>query len=76
MRETKHTSLLGRLIRKITGRSDRVATGKHRKPRLEPQSGNLVDDDDELMALARALYPERYNTSTTAPASTNRGDLA
>ncbi|ADI67584.1 hypothetical protein [Mobiluncus curtisii] len=60
MRKTKHTSLLGRLIRKATGRTDRVAVGKHRKPRVEPQTVNLVDDDDDLMALAKALYPERY----------------
>ncbi|MBS6275963.1 MAG: hypothetical protein KH423_07145 [Actinomycetaceae bacterium] len=60
MRITKNTSLLGRLIRKITGRDDRVTVDKHRKPTVEPQSVNLVDDDDDLMALAKALCPERY----------------
>lgn len=57
---TQHMGLLGRLVRKVTGRTDRVATGKHHKPRVEPQSVNLVDNDDDLMALAKALYPERY----------------
>lgn len=60
MRGTKHTGLLGRLVRKVTGRTAREATSKHNKPRVEPESVNLVDDDDDLMALAKALYPERY----------------
>lgn len=67
MRTTTHTSLLGRLIRKATGRTDRVVTGKHHKPRVEPQTVNLVDDDDDLMALAKALYPERYSQDVKEP---------
>lgn len=49
-----------RLMRRITGRTERTTIGKHSMRRPIPETVSLVDNDDDLMALARALYPERY----------------
>lgn len=63
MRHKRNESLLRRLMRRITGRTERTTIGKYSMCRPVPETVSLVDDDDDLMALARALYPERYNTT-------------
>lgn len=60
MRHKRNESRLSRLMRRITGRTERTSIGKHSMRRPVPEMVRLVDDDDDLMALARALYPERY----------------
>lgn len=47
-------------MRRIIGRTERTSIGKHSMCRPVPEMVSLVDDDEDLMALARALYPERY----------------
>lgn len=63
MLHKRNESRLSRLMRRITRRTERTPIGKHSMRRPVPETVNLVDDDDDLMALARALYPERYNTT-------------
>lgn len=63
MRNKRNESRLGCLIRRIIGRTVRTTIGQHSMRRPAPETVSLVDDDDDLMALARALYPERYNTT-------------
>lgn len=60
MRHKRNESRLRRLMRRITGRTERTTIGKHSMRRPVPETVSLMDDDDDLMALARALYPERY----------------
>lgn len=60
MRHKRNESRLSRLMRRITGRTERTSIGKHSMRRPVPETASLVDDDEDLMALARALYPERY----------------
>lgn len=60
MLHKRNESRLRRLMRRITGRTERTTIGKHSMRRPVPEMVRLVDDDDDLMALARALYPERY----------------
>ena len=60
-------SFFARLLRRATGKTSRISIAQHHKPRVKPQSVNLVDDDDDLMALAKALYPERYGTDVKEP---------
>lgn len=60
MRHKRNESRLSRLMRRIIGRTERTTVGKHSMCRLVPETVSLVDDDEDLMALARALYPERY----------------
>lgn len=60
MRNKRNESRLGCLIRRIIGRTVRTTIGQHSMRRPAPETVSLVDDDDDLMALARALYPERY----------------
>lgn len=60
MRHKRNESRLSRLMRRISGRTERTSIGKHSMRRPVPEMVRLVDDDDDLMALARALYPERY----------------
>lgn len=63
MRHKRNESRLSRLMRRITGHIERTSIGKHSIHRPVPEMVSLVDDGDDLMALARALYPERYNTT-------------
>lgn len=49
---------LARLLAAVTGRTRRHSAD-HTGPEV-PGRVDLVDDDDDLMALVRALYPERY----------------
>ena len=63
MRHKRNESRLRRLMRRITGRTERTTIEKHSMRRPVPETVSLVDTDDDLMALARALYPERYNTT-------------
>lgn len=63
MRNKRNESRLSRLMRRITGRTERTPIGKYSMRRPVSGTVSLVDDDDDLMALARALYPERYNTT-------------
>lgn len=60
MRNKRNESRLSRLMRRITGRTERTPIGQHSMRRPVPETVSLVDDDDDLMALAHALYPERY----------------
>lgn len=60
MRHKRNESRLSRLMRRIIGRTERISIGKHSMCRPVPEMVSLVDDDEDLMALARALYPERY----------------
>lgn len=60
MRHKRNESGLRRLMRRITGRTERTTIGQHSMRRPVPETVSLVDNDDDLMALARALYPERY----------------
>lgn len=60
MRHKRNESRLSRLMRRIIGRTERTTVGKHSMCRPVPEMVSLVDDDEDLMALARALYPERY----------------
>ena len=60
MRNKRNESRLSRLMRRITGRTERTPIGKYSMRRPVSGTVSLVDDDDDLMALARALYPERY----------------
>ena len=60
MRNKRNESRLSRLMRRITGRTERTPIGKYSMRRPVSGTASLVDDDDDLMALARALYPERY----------------
>lgn len=60
MRHKRNESRLSRLMRRIIGRTERTSIGKHSMCRPVPEMVSLVDDDEDLMALARALYPERY----------------
>ena len=63
MRHKRNESWLSRLMRRITGRTERTTIGKHSMCRPVPETVSLVDDDDDLMALARALYHERNNAT-------------
>lgn len=49
---------LAALFGKPIGETSRSAITKT-KPQ-PPERVDLIDDDDDLMALAKALYPERY----------------
>lgn len=60
MRHKRNESRLSRLMRRIIGRTERTSIGKRSMCRPVPEMVSLVDDDEDLMALARALYPERY----------------
>ena len=60
MLHKRNESRLRRLMRRITRRTERTTIGKHSMRRRVPEMVRLVDDDDDLMALARTLYPERY----------------
>lgn len=60
MRHKRNKNRLSRLTRRIIGRTERTTIGKHSMCRPVPETVSLVDDDDDLMVLARALYPERY----------------
>lgn len=60
MRHKRNESRLRRLMRRIIGRTERTPIGKYSMRRPVSGTVSLVDDDDDLMALARALYPERY----------------
>lgn len=61
MRNKRNKSRLRCLIRQITGRIEHTTIGQHSMRRPIPKTVSLVDDDDDLMALAHALYPERSN---------------
>lgn len=63
MRNKRNKSRLRCLIRQLTGRTERTTIGQHSMRRPVPETVSLVDDDGDLMALAHALYPERYNTT-------------
>ena len=60
MRHKRNESRLSRLMWRIAGRTEHTSIGKHSTRRPVPEMVSLVDDDEDLMALARALYPERY----------------
>lgn len=60
MRHKRYESRLSRLMRRIIGRTEPTTIGKHSMCRPVAEMVSLVDDDEDLMALARALYPERY----------------
>lgn len=55
---------LAALFGKPVGRTDRT-TVAGTKPEASKRL-DLIDDDDDLMALAKALYPERYQKSGDA----------